>query len=257
MINNLKVNYLFVLTLCFSIVLTSCSKDEDSEPMDDTPDPVEQPTSNSALQFDGADGFCAAVISTTSYVDPISGFSFDIDFGTAVSGFTNDDWGTFVNAGTVSCEAQLLDLQPNNSYVHTYTYDPLNPSDLGLDFGNTASWNVGGGSGVPAFDHETSIGFPSMGILSGDAILDRSMDYTVSLSQVGGADSIIYQVGNVLTTVAGNITNYTFSADELINVPTGPSIVQATAYISEFEDIGEKVIYFINERSKSLSVTVE
>lgn len=253
-IQTTKFLYLFIIVA--SMMTVSCGDDDDD---DDNSDPTPQETTdpNSALQFNESDGFCAAVISSTSYTDPISGFTFDIDFGIAAAGFADGDWTSLVPAGGVTCEDVGLNQQTNNSYVYTYEYDPLNPSDLGISFDGNPSWNVTGGSGIPSFDYTTSIDFPTLSSIAGEAIVDRSMDYTISFTGVSGADSLIVQVGNALETITGTASSYTFSADQLANIATGPSIAQVAAYKIEETNQSGKTIHFVNERVKSYSVNIE
>ncbi|MFT4660778.1 MAG: hypothetical protein ACI8XB_001046 [Patiriisocius sp.] len=171
MIKPFKTLLIGAAILCLGI--TSCSKDDD----DDEPETSVHKTSEDTtptFQFESGDGFCAAVISTTSFLESISGISFDIEFGTAVAGFTYDNWTSFINVAGVSCEMQTLDNQPNESYVHTYTCDPLAPNDLGITFDGNPSWIVNGANGVPTINYTTSIGFPDLGAVTGAAIVDRT-----------------------------------------------------------------------------------
>ncbi len=248
--------FAFAALITLALGLTSCVEDLIPEVEPEQEETTQENTMDtSALQFDGGDGICAAVISTTSY--DAGGMLFDIEIGTAVSAFTEDNWSTFVDAGAVSCESEALTLQDNNSYLHMFSYNAADPNDLGIDFADNPSWSVAGGNGVPAFNYTTTIDFPAMGALSGDATVDSSSDYTVSIGYVTDADSLIYQVSDVLVTVPATQLSYTFTADEMAGISGGASIVQVTAYAIEETDQSGKTIYFVNERVKSYTVTIE
>lgn len=258
MLNSRKNSRFALATLMIlALGLSSCVKDLIPEvPEEEQETTQENTVSTDSFQFDNGDGICAAVISTTSF-DAGGGMTFDIEFGTAVSAFTNDNWTSFVGAGAITCEAEALEQQENNSYVHMYSYNAADPNDLGLEFGNNATWSVAGGNGVPAFDYTTTIDFPEMGTVTGDEVVDSSSDYTINISFVTGADSLIVQVSDVLVTVPGTTTSYTFTPAQMADITTGANIAQVAAYKIEETDQSGKTIHFINERVKSYSVTVE
>jgi hypothetical protein len=87
--------------------------------------------------------------------------------------------------------------------------------------------------------------------------VDKSADYTISISSVSNADSIIYVVSGVTKTTAGNVTSCTFSAEELAGAPSGAGIIQAAPYAYSDQEFSGKTVYFVKEKVVSKSVTIE
>jgi hypothetical protein len=85
----------------------------------------------------------------------------------------------------------------------------------------------------------------------------RANGYTLTTSYVTGADSVIFVVGGVSKTMAGNTTSCSFTAAELSGLSTGTSIVQIAPWTYTSEVIDGKTIYFGKEIVHSRTVTIQ
>ena len=244
-----KFNLLAMLFLAMSLAFTGCNDDDDDE---DEPDPT--PTQNTDTdptpEFPMADATLVAVDSKTTQDTPLG--TFDIFIGTAV-GLFFDANQALLDAGTVSINGNNLTKNSNNSY----TYLPSLTDPEGLSFTMGTDWEVSGSADFPAFTASPGFDFPSVGAISGGDIVDRSADYTISISSVSDADSIIYVVSGITKTTAGNVTSCTFSADELAGAPAGQGIIQAAPYAFDDQEFSDKTVYFVKEKVVSKSVTIE
>jgi hypothetical protein len=81
--------------------------------------------------------------------------------------------------------------------------------------------------------------------------------YTLTVNSVTGADSVLFLVGGIDKTIAGNATSCAFTASELSSLANGSTAVQVAAYTSTSETLSGKVIYYGNETVQSLITTVE
>ena len=244
-----KFNLLAMLFLAMSLAFTGCNDDDDDE---DEPDPT--PTQNTDTdptpEFPMADATLVAVDSKTTQDTPLG--TFDIFIGTAV-GLFFDANQALLDAGTVSINGNNLTKNSNNSY----TYLPSLTDPEGLSFTTGTDWEVSGSAAFPAFAASPGFDFPSVGAISGGDIIDRSADYTISISSVSDADSIIYLVNGIAKTTAGSVTSCTFSAEELAGAPAGQGIIQAAPYAFEDQEFSGKTVYFVKEKVVSKSVTIE
>ena len=230
--------------------VSACNLLPDTDPDTDTNSNPAPPTPTIA---DGSSGTLAAVKSITT--QDIPGFGLiEIDLGIATAAFFNGtDYNNFVGAGAVTCETLGLTLNANNSY----TFTPTATEPSGIDWSGNPDWNVAGDGTIPAFTHTTTIGFPGAGAVTSSATVTKANGYTLSIANVSGADSVIYMIGGVLFTEAGNVTSHTFSASDLSGLGTGPNFVQAAAYKIESAEYGGKTFHFVNERVVTQSVTIE
>ena len=221
---------------------------------DDTNNNANDPAANPPTPtFADGDGTLSAVKSM-SFIDVpgIGQQSIEIGLGVAVF-FDNGNTSSFVEAGAVSLEGEGLDLQDNNSYVSI----PSQTNPTGIDFSGNPSWSVGGAGNVGGFTHETSIGFPSVGSITSSATVTNGNDYTLTVANVSGADSVIFMLGGVVHTEAGNATSSTFTSAEISGMGTGASFAQAAPYKIEEATVGGGDYWFVNERVVTQSVTIE
>jgi len=243
-----QVNLLIMLFLAMSLAFTGCNEDDE----DDEPDPA--PAQNTDTEpvptFPMADATLVAVDTETTQDTPLG--TFDIFIGTAVALFFDTNQN-LLDAGTVSINGSDLTKNSNNSY----TYLPSLTEPEGLSFTTGTDWDVSGSSNFPAFSASPGFDFPSVGDISGGDIVDRSADYTITISSVADADSIIYLVSGISKTTAGNVTSCTFTADELAGAPAGQGIIQAAPYAYEDQEFSGKIVYFVKEKVVSKSVTIE
>jgi len=242
------------MTLAISLLMMSCEKDD---PTPSTPNPT--PTDNSAQTYptpSDADAVLVAVKATTSTDTPIG--PIDVLVGTAVGIFSNDGFasGDFIQAGTVTCNTLELAINPNNSYTFT-DISATNP--MGINYSSAVNWSVVGANGISPITHNAiTQGFPTTGEITSPATVVRADGYTVTCASVSGADSVLFNIGGVTKTLAGNATACAFSASELSGATTGSSVVQVNAFTIDSEVFGSDTkAYFINQDTRSITVTVE
>jgi len=240
------ITLLIVGTLAFS-----CAKEENlptPEEETTTPTPTSTGNTNGNAQpnFPGADASLWAVKSMST----VSGFPITLGIGV---GTFFDGSGNFVSAGTVQLNSNALTLNTNNSY--TYTPGMSNPN--GIDFTGGVAWDVAGDNGFTAFTKTVTLGFPTVTEITSPTTVTKANGYTVTVNTVTGADSVLFLVGGVDKTIAGNANSCTFSASELSSLVDGSAAVQVAAYITTNETVAGKLVYYGNETVQSLTVTVE
>ncbi|MCB0410004.1 MAG: hypothetical protein KDD29_07280, partial [Flavobacteriales bacterium] len=155
--------------------------------------------------------------------------------------------------GTVSLNTQALTKNTNNSYA----YQPGSSNPTGIDFTSGVAWTADGGNGFSAINKNVTIGFPTVGAVNSSATITKANGYTLSVNNVSGADSVLFLIGDITKTIAGNPTSCTFSSSELSGLSTGTTVVQVAAYITTSETIGGKKVYYGNESVQSKTATVE
>jgi hypothetical protein len=245
----IQINLMAMLFLAMSLTFTGCNDDDDDEDQPDTT-PTQNTDSDPTPSFPMADATLIAIDTKTTQETQVG--TFEIFIGTAV-GLFFDANQALLDAGTVSINGSNLTQNSNNSY----TYLPSLTEPEGLSFSTGTDWEVSGSANFPAFSASPAFDFPSVGDISGADIVDKSADYTISISSVSDADSIIYVVSGVTKTTAGNVTSCTFSADELAGAPTGQGIIQAAPYAYSDQEFSGKTVYFVKEKVVSQSVTIE
>lgn len=237
-----------VLAGAVSFSIASCNTNNNDD--DTSSDPSSSPTTPT---FEDGYGTLSAVKSVTYQTVPVVG-QVEVDLGLAVAVFFNgSDYNSFVNAGTVTCEGESLAEQSNGSYVYT----PTQTNPTGIDFSGNPDWSVSGSGDVPAFNHTTNIGFPTVGAINSGTTVSSGSDYMLSVANVSGADSVIYMMGGVVHTVAGNVTSYTFTSAEISGMGTGANYAQAAAYKIEEGTFSGKNFWFVNEKVVTQSITIE
>lgn len=174
-----------------------------------------------------------------------------VDFGSAFAGFT--DGGSNVAAGDVKVNDISLKMEKNKFYMSPVSI--TNPT--GITFEGTAKWSVAGANNIPTVNYTTKKSFPTASGFTCDATVDKTKSYTISLSSVSSADSIIYMVNDVVKTVAGNIKSVTFMSDQLSSLKKGNAFVQVAPYNYEIKLFGSKNFVFGNQIVVSKLVTIK
>lgn len=250
---NKKTLFAFVLT---AVVAFSCSKDESApEPTTTptttpTPTPTGNTTGNAQPNFAGADASLWAVKSLS--VTNITGLPpITTTIGLGVAAFNNGT--SLVSAGTVKLNTNTLTLNSNNSY--SYTIGASNPT--GIDFSSGVNWDVSGANGFGAFTKSVTLGFPTVSEVTSSATITKASGYTLTVNTVTNADSVLFLIGGVSKTLAGNATSCSFSASELSSLNNGSTVVQVAAYKFANETLGGKNIYYGNETVQSKTATIQ
>ena len=249
-IETLRRSRFLLLAGAVSLSVGSCNllPDDDNDPP--TSDPASNPPTPT---FTDGDGSLVAVKSVTFQDVPVVG-QVQVDLGLGVAAFFNNgNTSSLVEAGSVTLEGESLERQENNSYV----YLPSQTSPTGIDFSGNPNWEVGGAGSVGTFSRQTSIGFPNVGAITSGTTVNSGSDYTLTIANVSGADSVIFMCGGVLHTRAGNVTSHTFTAAETSNMGSGASYVQVAPYRYEEAAVGGGNYWFVNERVVTQSVTIE
>jgi hypothetical protein len=243
----MKFKYLLLMSLSFGILMSSCEKDEDDDIIPEIPQTPVDTTSqdnNESISFSDAD---ATLIAVNSESSTIAG---TISTGTAIAVFYDN--GTLIDAGEVKCETKKLKKNANNSY----TFIPGILSPTGIIFSIPVSWEVAGGNGFPALNEDYNSAFPVVGNVTSGGTVSKANGYTLSVGSVSGADSILYQVGDVIVTTASSQTSYSFSSAELSGLANGTSVVSVAPYNYESRTISSKKVYFVNETVKQKTVNI-
>lgn len=231
-----------IAMMCF----TACEKDDEVKP--ETPAPTPTPKNETASSNpvpDDAYGVLVAVNSKSG-----SGI-FSVNIGTGVALFFEDS--VLVSAGKVSVNSTELTRSAGNSYYSTPGF--ANPN--GIDFSTDRDWTVEGGNGVPAISYNNNRSMPTVGENTSPENVSRSSSYTVSASAVSGADSVIFIVGSLSYTAAGNVTSHTFTADEIAeNLVNGEAATMVVPYNMNARSYSNKKYYFINEAVTTKVVNV-
>lgn len=244
---------LMVAVALSSTIITSCNTDDD----DDDDMPPQQTVPPTPMPADG-NGVLAAIVIRTTQTIQIPGMPdqiMNVDMGVGSAFFyENGNTSTFLDAGTVTLTNKDLAKQTNNSYL----YMPSGTDVSGIDFeADGVSWNVTGAGSIPAFNKTLGSVFPNADAVTSGSTVTKASGYTLTASNVSGADSVYFQVHDVVVAQPNNTSSYTFTAAQLANVPAGPSIVQVVAMKIVNENVSGKMMYFVKETSVSKNITVE
>lgn len=239
--------------LATAICLGGCKKEEAETPA--TPSGGGGGSSTPASTtpaFTDASGVLIAVNTLTSY--DVGGIPVEIQMGTALGMFPSaGNASVYLDGGTVSLEGTTLTKNANNAYFATP--DQTNPT--GIDLSGSTHWVVSGNGEVPAIDRSPSFSFPSVGTITSSTTITRSDGYTLNVSGVNNADSVVFVVGNIIKTKAPGTLSCNFSAAELGTEGAGATVIQVTPYTFQNEMIGGKKIYFGKQSSRTLSATFQ
>lgn len=238
-----------VLAGAVSFSIASCNTNDDPDP---TP---EDPASNPPTPSFGEGYGTLSAVETVTTFDPGFGVPVqEIDMGIAAAAFFDGtSYDSFVNAGTVTAEGEELTQYENNSYAFT----PTQTEPTGLDFGSNATWTVSGAGDIPSFTHTTSIGFPVLGTITSSDEIPASGDYTLTVSNVSNSDSVYFMLGGVVHVEGPNAASSTFTEAEIDGMGTGANFAQVAPYKIESAMKSGKQFFFVMEKVKTQSVTIE
>jgi len=251
-LNYPKLIAIALLSISFSIV--SCNKDDEvtpTTPVVPTPPPA---PSNPVIEFADGNGTLSAIKTRTFKKVPLFGFV-PVDLGVAVAVFYDDPTtGTFLDAGTVTCEGSELKKQTNNSYAYT----PGIGNTTGIDFSSgTAEWNVTGAGTVPQQNFTNYSYFPEVGMVSSETTINKAKDYTLISESISNSDSVIFMIGGIFHTAPQSTSMYTFTAAELGTLKAGLNYVQIAAFNVYTDGSTGKTYYYVNETVVTTEVTIE
>lgn len=174
-----------------------------------------------------------------------------VDFGTAFAAFT--DGGNYVAAGDVKVNDIALKMEKNKFYMSPVS--ATNPT--GITFEGNAKWSVAGANNIPAVNYTSKKSFPTASGFTCDATVDKTKSYSISLTSVLSADSILYMINDIAKTVAGNVKSVTFTSDQMSSLKTGNAFVQVAPYNYEIKLYGSKNFVFGNQIVFSKLVTIK
>jgi hypothetical protein len=237
-----------MLAISFSLVVTACKKESEPEPEPIVPEQAAPPVTPAIGDADAAHW---AVKSMTSQEVPFVG-TVDVAIGIGVAGyFSATGSSTFVDAGTVKVEGSEMTRYDNNSYALL----PGTTNPNGMDFENAVTWEITGANGFNAFSHTDNSIWPDVSDITSSTTISKA-GYTMTLSNVSNADSVLFIISGVNKTVAGNATSCTFTAADLAGEATGSSVMMAAVYRSNNTTINGKNMYFGKEVVRTKSVTI-
>ncbi len=221
---------LLLIVMCSSVVVSSCKKDDDPEPTPPSPSSTTTPAPSVRLN--------ANLHMNMAQVPPLT--------ISAASAFFDGPNGLPTSAGDVYLNGDQL---PYDFLF--YNLSSQSTPGFSLASGET-NWTVTGGNGYPAFQHTMAAPFPTLGSLTSAETIDISEGYTLSVGEVSGADSVRFQLDILLIrTVAGNVTSYTFSPEDLASIDAGSISVRVGAIKYESVTHGGKRVQYEKERSIS------
>ncbi len=242
-----------IASLASVLVISACKKEEDGTSTDSPGGGSGNNTASTTPAFADADGVLAATRAYVVISTPLG--PQEIIAGLAAGAFSNDQFVTRVNVGAVSCNGELLGPQAGNAYA--YIPPATSPTGIDLTASNEVTWVVGGGSGFSSFTRTIMGPYPATGGINSGSTVVRASGHTLSVDAVVSADSVLFAIGPVARTLAGNATACTFSAAELSSLAAGSALAQVVAYASASEEIGGKQIYFVKQSLRSQSVSVQ
>lgn len=244
----MKKNVVLAASLC--LALFSCKKEDILDNLN--PNQTNTTPAPPTPTIDNSNGTLVAVKTQTTTETPLGPSTLNIGIGVAAF-YTPSNTTSFLDAGTVSLNANSLAKQSNNSYL--LMPGTANPS--GIDFTEGVSWSVSGNGDIEAFSFEPTIAFPSVSPITSGSTVNKSLGYTLQTSTVADADSVIFMVGSIVKTVPGNANSCVFSSAELSSLQNGNSVVQIAAYKIQEQPFNSKTYHFIKETVASKTVTIE
>lgn len=264
--STLLLKWFILPVLVLSLALAGCDNDDDDDPDSNNNDNNNnEETEESAPTPTVGPNADAALVSIKLYsvtsVPNVGDVEVETGLATAVF-FDNGSTTLLLDAGEVTAEDEMLTRNSNNSYTYVPGQpDMTNPSVTGIDFDNATNWEVAGSGEVDAFSTTHTDNWPQVGDLSAPATIDGSAEFTLSVTNIDDADSVIFHVsgpdGTLLVTKAGNATSHTFTAAEMGSIGTGAGIVQVAPYNYRSKSLVGLQVYLVKETVRSKSVTIE
>lgn len=250
---NMSARSIAIAGLAAVLVLSACEKEDNGSSTNTPGGGSGNSTASTTPSFSDADGVLAATRAYVTISTPLG--PQEIIAGLAAGAFSNDQFANLVNVGAVSCNGELLGPQAGNAYA--YIPPATSPTGIDLTASNEVTWVAGGGSGFSSFTRTIMGPYPATGGITSSSTVVRASGHTLTVDAVVSADSVLFAIGPVARTLAGNATACTFSAAELSSLVTGSALAQVVAYNSANEVIGGKRIYFVKQSLRSQSVTVQ
>jgi PKD repeat protein len=191
-----------------------------------------------------------------TYVLDSGGVYIEVIYGSAFAGFFDKNY-YFLDVGPVNINGKLTIKATNN----VYSYEP---KDTSFYFDGEVNWTVSGGNGFPTIIESMKSGFPAISAITANASLDKSFSYSMSTqSQIILSDSnkfeIVDKLGKIVAskTLAGTENSYSFTPDELKNVPTGQAKARIIAIRLFTNTYQNKKVYFLNQAVVEKNITVQ
>jgi hypothetical protein len=239
---------IFMLAISIAAISTACKKDSEPEPEPVVP---AQPAPPVTPSIGDADAAHWAVKVMTSQEVPFVG-TVDVAIGIGVAVYMSETGSsTFVEVGTAKVEGSEMTKYDNNSYA--LLPGATNPN--GIDFENQVTWEITGANGFEAFSNADNSIWPNVSDITSSTTVSKA-GYTMTLTGVNNADSVLFILSDVQKTVSGNATSCTFTAAELAATATGENIMMAAVYRSNSSVINGKNMYFGKEVVRTKSVTI-
>jgi hypothetical protein len=239
---NLAGKLSFAILVAISLSLASCKKDDDDKGGKDD---------DTTLKL--GEGTLVAIKTQSIQSTPIGDVT--VDIGTAVAVFSaGSNWSSFADAGTVEVNGSALQKFNNNSYA--FTPGAANP--MGIEFGNSVQWTIAGNSasGVPAFNHTVSGGFPNVGNVNVDETVSKAAGLNLPITGVSNADSLYVNINEVVKVLPANASSANFTASDLSSLSNGTAVVSIAAVRYTNANYGGKTFWFLNETVKQKTVTI-
>lgn len=234
---------LFALGL---LAFSSCDKEEEeTEPETaSAPSTLAEPNFN----YSDAKGVMSFVNSVTLQELPnVGGIDLgtqEIQIFTATSVFSDDNFATYKDAGTITVEGKELSKQENNSYAYT------NISDA-ITYTANLDWSIGGSTDVTAFDYSPTNPLPSYSTPPTYSELSKGTDLSLSFGSISGADSVLFMIATNDKTIQKTYRsgiNQTLLASEMSDLKTGENaFIQITPYNMTSATINGQLYYFTSQ----------
>lgn len=248
-----------IMFLVAAVVFTNCKKDDDDDDDNNNNNNQTATTPNTTPEFEDGDAVLVALKSTS--FTSVSGYDIETVIGMAVGAFPDAaNSGSFLDAGSITCEGKELTKYTNNSYL----FSPTATDYTGISFSSNVQWEVSGNSAnsIDPISQSVSIGWPTVSkIKDNPSTINTSADFTLEADGgISNADSVIFALyggtGDPLMVTKAGASSHTFTAAEMSGL-TGSGFAQIVAYKYMTGVFGSKNIYFVNEAVVSNMVTYQ
>lgn len=148
-----------------------------------------------------------------------------------------------------------IELQPGMFMTNMYNLPAGSAFNV---LNDDAHWHVNINDTVPTIERTiTAAPFPSVGNLTSSTVISSSMPYTLSVSSMENADSVIFAIGHVVRTMPGNSTSCSFTVGEM-SALTGASgaDIMISASRTQIQTIGGLRVRFVKSYTHTRSVLI-
>lgn len=238
----------YLALLFIPMLVVGCS-DDDSDPQSRVENVIpDEFTADMLYDYPDSEGLLTA--SRTTLVQNVLGVSDSkVSSGLALAVFPKATGGIdYMEVGTVMCNDRELSVQDKR----VYAFEPSFSNMSGIDFSSgEVSWAVSGSEDMDAFSY-TASGFPAdIEFESNVREIDLGKNYTLSISGVQNADSLLYIIAAdgdfVMKRTGASQTSVTFTAADFSPIEESEKgLVQVTAFKLIPQDINGKKLYFVN-----------